>query len=508
MVIEKLLSSLPAAPFVLIALCLVYGLLSFRVQMRKYYNIPGPRPWPIIGNFLDIRPYLTGPLTVQDCFLKWSLQFGSMFKLWVGNKPWIIVSDPEHVKEILCGNNFPKDPTYYSPIGFLYGQRFAGGGSAIQTNTEKHAQQRKLTNMVYHKKYLKYHGAATLSVAGRWMESLEGSTDWIAICDKLDMLSTLALCKIAFDLDVPFNYQGDEAMYKMIGTCFSGIKDKLFNPFGCTLHFKKVQDVRKAAKSLREVGENFIRETYDKIRNGEPLPNCMFSHVMQEIHEAGGTFSLEEIIDEFVVQFVAGTETTSSLMKFILMEVTRNPHIYERLQDEVDRVMLDTTPQTFYQDLSKMTYLDQVIQETLRMYSVVMATTRTNYVDTYLGKTLIPANSTIMVCFHVIHRSPLNYERPDEFDPDRWGPGKPAPMPFTFVPFSSGIRGCLGKHISKLEAKVMMSQLLHHYKLEPHPDQNYEIFSTLSTRPKYELLMKTTSRQKSRFLFASSAVET
>lgn len=71
-------------------------------------------------------------------------------------------------------------------------------------------------------------------------------------------------------------------------------------------------------------------------------------------------------------------------------------------------------------------------------------------------------------------------------------------MPFTFVPFSSGIRGCLGKHISKLEAKVMMSQLLHHYKLEPHPDQNYEIFSTLSTRPKYELLMKTTSRQKSR----------
>lgn len=89
--------------------------------------------------------------------------------------------------------------------------------------------------MVYHKKYLKYHGAATLSVAGRWMESLEGSTDWIAICDKLDMLSTLALCKIAFDLDVPFNYQGDEAMYKMIGTCFSGIKDKLFNPFGCTV---------------------------------------------------------------------------------------------------------------------------------------------------------------------------------------------------------------------------------------------------------------------------------
>ena len=68
------------------------------------------------------------------------------------------------------------------------------------------------------------------------MESLEDSTGWVAMCDKLDMLSTLALCKIAFDLDVPFNYQGDEAaVYKMIGTCFSGIKDKLFNPLGCTV---------------------------------------------------------------------------------------------------------------------------------------------------------------------------------------------------------------------------------------------------------------------------------
>ena len=53
------------------------------------------------------------------------------------------------------------------------------------------------------------------------------------------------------------------------------------------LHFKKVERVRKAAKALREVGENFIRGTYDKIRNGEKLPDAMFSYVLQEIHEAG-----------------------------------------------------------------------------------------------------------------------------------------------------------------------------------------------------------------------------
>ena len=48
-----------------------------------------------------------------------------------------------------------------------------------------------------------------------------------------------------------------------------------------------MEKVRKAAKNLRQVGEDFIRSTYDKIRNGEPLPNGMFSYVLQELHEAG-----------------------------------------------------------------------------------------------------------------------------------------------------------------------------------------------------------------------------
>ena len=58
-------------------------------------------------------------------------------------------------------------------------------------------------------------------------------------------------------------------------------------PLPPQLHLKKVEKVRKAARKLREVGENFIRSTYDKIRAGDPLPDAMFSYVLQEIHEAG-----------------------------------------------------------------------------------------------------------------------------------------------------------------------------------------------------------------------------
>ena len=53
------------------------------------------------------------------------------------------------------------------------------------------------------------------------------------------------------------------------------------------MYLKKVERVRNSAKGLREVGEDFIRGTYDKIRKGEKLPDAMFSYVLQELHEAG-----------------------------------------------------------------------------------------------------------------------------------------------------------------------------------------------------------------------------
>ena len=74
-------------------------------------------------------------------------------------------------------------------------------------------------------------------------------------------------------------------------------------------------------------------------------------------------------------------------------------------------------------------------------------------------------------------------------------------MPFTYLPFSSGQRGCTGKHLARLECKIMVASLLYHYRLECHPDQNYEVTTTLSTRPKYKVYMKMINRRKPRYVF-------
>ena len=75
------------------------------------------------------------------------------------------------------------------------------------------------------------------------------------------------------------------------------------------------------------------------------------------------------------------------------------------------------------------------------------------------------------------------------------------PMPYTYLPFSAGQRACTGKHLAKLECKIMMANLFYHYHLEGHPEQNYEVATTLSCRPKYQIYVKMTNRRKPRFVF-------
>lgn len=67
-------------------------------------------------------------------------------------------------------------------------------------------------------------------------------SEWINICDEFDRLTASSLCKISFDMDVSFKFDGsNNNIHKMVTTCFQGIADKLFNPIGCTVSITRSQ---------------------------------------------------------------------------------------------------------------------------------------------------------------------------------------------------------------------------------------------------------------------------
>ena len=98
---------------------------------------------------------------------------------------------------------------------------------------------------------------------------LENYTEWITLCDELDRLSSAALCKVSFDLDAPFQYNGDSSVYAMVHTCLDGVKDKLFNPLGCTVRFDFVKIEFKLCL--------FLFNSVNLILIHGPVPNCHYS---------------------------------------------------------------------------------------------------------------------------------------------------------------------------------------------------------------------------------------
>jgi len=110
-----------------------------------------------------------------------------------------------------------------------------------------------------------------------------------------------------------------------------------------------------------------------------------------------------------------------------------------------------------------MNYLECCIKETLRLYPSVPAVMRCLTDDIQIGDYLIPAGTSVALMLYGMHRSPQVFEDPDEFKPERFFRENRHQNPFSYLPFSAGVRNCIGQKYGMLELKVVLSTLIRHF---------------------------------------------
>nr|CAD7414090.1 unnamed protein product [Timema poppensis] len=165
----------------------------------------------------------------------------------------------------------------------------------------------------------------------------------------------------------------------------------------------------------------------------------------------------------------AGFETTASGSSFALMLLAFHPDIQDRaFQELVDIFGNDKMQPATFEDLKEMTYLEQIIMETLRLYPSIPITMRDVEEEIPIKNYIIPADCTIMINYLVIHRNPKYFTNPDKFDPDNFSQEKKSTRhPFVFKPFSDGPRVCVGVKYAMFQMKVMLSTILRYYQILP-----------------------------------------
>ncbi|NBE56164.1 bifunctional cytochrome P450/NADPH--P450 reductase [Streptomyces boluensis] len=189
---------------------------------------------------------------------------------------------------------------------------------------------------------------------------------------------------------------------------------------------------------------------------------------------------------QVITFLIAGHETTSGALSFALYHLTKHPEVLARAQREVDTLWGDTdTPEPAYGDIGKLTYLRQVLDESLRLWPTAPAFAVEPREDTVIGgRYPVRRGETLMVLTPALHRDSAWGDNVELFDPDRFTPERTAARPVhLFKPFGSGERACIGRQFALHEATLLLGLLVHRYRLIDHTDYRLRIHQSLTIKP-------------------------
>jgi cytochrome P450 family 3 subfamily A len=178
----------------------------------------------------------------------------------------------------------------------------------------------------------------------------------------------------------------------------------------------------------------------------------------------------DDVVANCLLFLVAGVETSLLVLSIGCFLLAKHPDDQERLYQEITRVIGDNS--VTLESINQMTFLDAVVNETLRLYPPSTFTERRvskEYnLETPSGQVInLPIDTLVYISIYTIHHSVDNYPKPEEFMPERFLPeNKKQIDPMAFLPFGHGPRACIGNRISLINIKMALVNIVLKYRLE------------------------------------------
>ncbi|XP_004580089.2 cytochrome P450 2C5-like [Ochotona princeps] len=457
----------PAVLLLLALSCLL--LLTFWKQSSGRGKLPpGPTPFPIIGNILqlDVKD-------VSKSLTNFSKVYGPVFTLYLGTKPTVVLHGYEAVKEALIdlGEDFAGRGRF--PIL----EKVNNGLGIIFNNTKSWKEMRRFSLMT-----LRNFGMGKRSIEDRVQEEAcclveELRKTNASPCDPTFILSLApcnVICSIIFHNR--FDYKDKDFLelmtklnedttnlsspwlqvcniFPFLIDCFPGISSDLLKNSNYTRKFI-MEKVREHEKSL-------------DVNNPRDFIDCFLIKMEQEKQNPQSGFSYESLETTVAELFGAGTETTSTTLKYCLLLLLKHPEVTTKVQEEIERV-IGRHRSPCMQDRSHMPYTDAVIHEVQRFIDLIPtnlphAVTQ----DVYFRNYLIPKGTTIITSLTSVLHDEKEFSNPKVFDPghflDESGNFKKSDY---FMPFSAGKRVCVGEGLARMELFLFLTTILQNFKLK------------------------------------------
>ncbi len=442
---------------------------NLRVTMtgsRKTGAAAAPGGWPGVGH----APAL---IANRLKFLSSLPPAGEVVEIRLGPIPAYVVTDPAIVHQLLV----PGDRDY--DRGRLMAKASAWFGDALLTSHgTSHQQQRKSLRSAFTAEQVTAHirhvHSSAVVLAQSWIADEVHAVD--------DQMKDLALANTAHSLfSTDLTQENLDRIRVNMPILFKSVLFRTILPSGLD-RMPTVGNLRfkKALLAMDDVVGTIIADRRtDKGSNSEH--GDLVASLLAARDADGEALSDRQIRDHAMTMLVAGSESTAAALSWALYEIFRNPDIAQRVHEELSTV--PTRKALTIDDITSLTYLNGVVNETLRRYPVPFIMRRT-LKPVRLGRVELPAGAEIVYSPYLLHHDPRWFPEPTRFDPERWSPERRRSIVRgAYLPFGAGAHVCIGKKMALAGVTTTLAAICSQWRLEPLAGKRIREVATGTVQP-------------------------
>ncbi len=452
-------------------------------DQEKQDTIPQPPGKFFVGNLLDL-----GARTPVQNLMKLAREYGSVFQLDMLGRPLIIVSSHELMQELSDEARF--DKKIWAPLKAV--RSFAGDGLfTAYTSEENWSKAHNILLPNFGQRAMQGYHPMMLDIADQLMlkwQRLNAEDEIDVVHDMTNLtLDTIGLC----GFDYRFNSFYRESMHPFVDAMVGALSETQERqrrlPIENRMRIDRQRQLQSNIDFMNQTVDRIIKERRESGEDFMTKPDLLSYMLSGVDKKSGGRLDDLNIRYQIITFLIAGHETTSGLLSFALYAMLNHPDVLAKAYDEVDRVLgSDPSVKPTYAQVNQLTYISQILKETLRLWPTAPMFALYPYKNTTIsGKYKVNKGVQIAVLVPMLHRDQSVWgERAEIFDPENFSREAERNRPASaYKPFGNGQRACIGRQFALQEANLVLGMILQRFKLIDHTRYQLKFKETLTMKP-------------------------